>query len=252
MIITKTQAIVTKNADEFDREKIDLIKRTVAQDATDDELDLFIYQAKRTGLDPLSRQLHFVKRNRKKFVNNQWIEEGVATIQTGIDGYRTIAARTGEYAGNDDAIYDSETEKYPIKATVTVYRMIKGERVGFTASARWSEYCPVYNGKPSSMWEKMPYLMLAKCAEALALRKAFPQELSGVYTTEEMSQADSPTIPVTHPKIESQQETIEEKATEVDLDDKCQYCGTVGKYHKKGCPSAEQAKEEVVVASPAS
>lgn len=92
MIITKTQAIVTKNADEFDREKIDLIKRTVAQDATDDELDLFIYQAKRTGLDPLSRQLHFVKRNRKKFVNNQWIEEGVATIQTGIDGYRTIAA----------------------------------------------------------------------------------------------------------------------------------------------------------------
>jgi phage recombination protein Bet len=168
-------------------EQVDLIKRTIAVDATNDELQLFLYQAKRTGLDPLSRQIHFVKRQDK------------GTIQTAIDGYRLIADRTGKYAGNDDYVFDEGLPQYthmqtgrgnPATATATVYKMVGGIRTAFTATAAWGEYAPA-NDKQAFMWKKMPYLMIGKCAEALALRKAFPAELSGVYTNEEMMQADS-------------------------------------------------------------
>lgn len=166
--------IATKSP--YTEQQINLIKNTVAKDATPDELKLFLYTAARTGLDPLTNQIHFVKRG------------GQATVQTGIDGYRAIAAQKGDLAGIEDAVYDTETEKHPNKATVTVYRIVEGQRVPFTASARWAEYAPL--GSQAFMWNKMPYLMLAKCAEALALRKAFPNDLSGVYTDEEMHQAD--------------------------------------------------------------
>lgn len=179
-------------------EQVQLIKNTIAKDATDDELKLFLYTANRTGLDPLTRQIHFVKRMVSKNVGGQWVKEGQMTIQTGIDGYRAIATRTGELAGEDDVIFDSEDKDHPNKATVTVYRLVKGNRVGFTASARWEEYVQQYNdyktgeNKLGPMWKKMPYLMLAKCAASLAYRKAFPNDLSGVYTNEEMEQADQP------------------------------------------------------------
>lgn len=166
-------------------DQVDLIKRTIAVGATHDELQLFLNQAKRTGLDPLSRQIHFVKRKDK------------GTIQTAIDGYRLIADRTGKYAGNDDYLFDEGLPQYthmmsqrgnPTTATSTVYKMIDGVRTGFTATAGWAEYFP--GEAQGFMWKKMPYLMIGKCAEALALRKAFPAELSGVYTNEEMMQAD--------------------------------------------------------------
>lgn len=166
-------------------EQTELIKRTIAIGATHDELQLFLYQAKRTGLDPLSRQIHFVKRKDK------------GTIQTAIDGYRLIADRTGKYAGSDDYLFDEGIQQYlhmvakrgnPQTATVTVYKMCDGSRTAFTATAAWGEYFP--GEAQGFMWKKMPYLMIGKCAEALALRKAFPAELSGVYTNEEMQQAD--------------------------------------------------------------
>jgi phage recombination protein Bet len=159
----------------FTRDKIELIKRTIAVGATDDELQLFLYTAKKTGLDPLARQIYAIKR------------AGKMTIQTGIDGYRLIADRTRQLAGISDYVFDSEEGKFPNKATVTVYKIIDGLVREFTASARWSEY----SQGSSPMWQKMPYLMLGKCAEALALRKAFPADLSGVYTAEEMGQADA-------------------------------------------------------------
>jgi len=172
-------------------EQVELIKRTIAVNATHDELQLFLYQAKRTGLDPLSRQIHFVKRKDK------------GTIQTAIDGYRLIADRTGKYAGSDDYLFDEGIPQYlhmigkdgkaPVTATVTVYKMCDGSKVAFTATAGWSEYFP--GEAQGFMWKKMPYLMIGKCAEALALRKAFPAELSGIYTNEEMQQADA--VPAT-------------------------------------------------------
>ena len=177
-------SVVVQDFD-FSQNEIETIKQNMAKGATDNELKLFLYQCSRTGLDPLSKQIHFIKRG------------GRATIQAGIDGLRAIAERTGKYAGNDDYIFNDTKTMYelssngeiPTTATSTVYKIVDGVRVGFSATALWDAYCP--RGKESFMWNKMPYLMLGKCAEALALRKAFPNDLSGIYSTDEMQQADS-------------------------------------------------------------
>lgn len=179
-----SQLAVKEVQGELSREKIELIKQTVAKGATDLELDLFFHACKRTGLDPLMKQIYAIKR-----WNSQERRETMA-FQTGIDGYRLIADRTGCYAGSSDAEY-LEGPIGPILARVTVTKLVNGMPCQFTASARWDEYVQkTKEGQPTSMWQKMPYLMLAKCAESLALRKAFPAELSGLYTHEEMQQAD--------------------------------------------------------------
>lgn len=178
------------NALKFDQEKVELIKRTVAKNATDDQLALFLHQAQRTGLDPLARQIHCIMRW------NQREQRYDMSIQTAIDGYRLVADRTGKYAGSDDYLFNEGLTQYqhlqtaehaPVTSTVTVYKIVSGQRVSFTATAAWSAYFP--GDKQGFMWKKMPYLMLGKCAEALALRKAFPAELSGMYVREEMEQA---------------------------------------------------------------
>lgn len=187
----KEKAISVKNNDVqpmWTKDQQQLILDTVAKGATENEFKLFLYTCRRTGLDPLTRQIFFVKRNTKR-PDGSW--SGQMTVQTGIDGYRAIADRSKKLAGIDDAVYDTEKDECPGKATVTVYKMIDGERRAFTATARWNEYAPDMTSKQSFMWRKMPYLMLAKCAEALALRKAFPNDLSGLYTTEEMAQSDN-------------------------------------------------------------
>lgn len=169
----------------LDREKIELIKQTVAKGATDLELELFLHACKHTGLDPLMKQIYAIKR---------WSsaeEKNVLSFQTGIDGLRLIADRTGKYAGSSDAIFEEKDGK-PLVAHVTVLKVVGGEKCAFTASARWEEYVQKNRQmQPTSMWAKMPYLMLGKCAEALALRKAFPVELSGLYTHDEMVHLDS-------------------------------------------------------------
>lgn len=173
---------------------LDLIKTQVlgvdrkGQARSDEDLMLFLYTCKRTGLDPLVNQIYAVFRWDSRLGKEKM------TIQTGIDGMRLVAQRTGEYAGQDDAKYlpEDESTQYPVKATVTVYKLLGGARVPFTATARWAEYIQLdKQGKPMGLWSKMPYLMLSKCAEALALRKAFPNELSGIYAREEMGQADN-------------------------------------------------------------
>lgn len=174
-------------------ERLNLITRTVAKDHTIDELAIFLYQCRRTGLDPLSRQIYSIKR------------QGKATIQTGIDGYRLVAQRTKQYAGMDEILYDEGLTEYemlrdgrehPITCTVTVYRLVDGQRMGFSATAAWDEYKPPagQSGNGDAMWRKMPYTMLGKCSEALALRRGFPQELGGIYTNEEMEQAGPITV----------------------------------------------------------
>jgi phage recombination protein Bet len=167
-------------------EQIELIKRTVANGATDNELKLFLYQCERTGLDPLAKQIYSIKRS------------GKMVTQIGIDGARLVAQRTGRYAGQDGPYWCGEDGQWvdvwlsnqpPRAAKVNVYLM--GVLRGTPGVAHWDEYCPKVNGQVPDMWKRMPALMLAKCAEMLALRKAFPQELSGLYTAEEMSQADN-------------------------------------------------------------
>lgn len=148
------------------------------------ELATITHRVRVTGLDPLSNQICVVWRWDSK------INDYRMTIQTQIDGFRLIAARTREYAGSEEPTYTGDGEKQPGCATVTVYRMVQGVRCPFTAAARWAEYMP--GGEMAFMWKSKPYLMLGKCAEALALRKAFPAELSGLYTNDEMHQADMP------------------------------------------------------------
>ncbi len=165
-------------------EQIDLIKRTVANGATADELKLYLYDCARQGVHPLDKLIHFTKRG------------GKYTPITSIDFMRTRAADTGDYAGSDDASFHFELlangapdyVKPPRSATVTVWRLVQGQRCPFTATARWSEYKPAEN---DFMWQKMPHTMLAKCAEALALRKGFPRQLAGLYAKEELDQAGS-------------------------------------------------------------
>lgn len=171
------------------RNQVNLIKNTVAKGASDDELRLFIQVCKGANLNPFLRQVHLVPRWDSK------LGKEVRAIQVGIDGFRAVAESSGQYAGNDDPTFDGEKDitygkegkdklKVPEKATVTVYKLMEGTRMPFTATARWDEYYP--GAKMGFQWHIRPYLMLGKCAEALALRKAFPKLLSGMYASEEM------------------------------------------------------------------
>ena len=170
-------------------EKIELLKNTICKGSTNDEFQLFLMTCKRTGLDPFARQLHAVKR---------WdgsLKREVMTIQTGIDGYRLIAERTGCYAPGREPTYAYDKDGNLLSATAYVKKMTKdGTWHEIAATAYYAEYVQTTkDGNPTRFWKQMPHGQLSKCAEALALRKAFPQELSGIYTTEEMAQAQNET-----------------------------------------------------------
>lgn len=170
-------------------ERATLIHKNFCPDLNQMELIVFLNIAKTRGLDPLLNQIHAVKR------------AGKMVVQVGIDGLRALAARTKEYAGSDESIYEYDDKKKIQKATTTVYRMVQGQRCPFTASARWEEYYP--GSKMGFMWDKLPETMLAKCSEAKALRKAFAYDLSGLYAEEELEQAIREVKDETNKKLEA-------------------------------------------------
>jgi hypothetical protein len=143
----------------FPRDQVELIKTSICKGSTDDELKMFLHQCQRTGLDPFARQIYAVKR-----WDSQARREVMAT-QVSIDGFRLIAERSGKYAGQVGPFWCWGVARFKSYAQKTK------------------------DGSLTSMWSKMGDVMVAKCAEALALRKAFPQELSGLYTADEMAQA---------------------------------------------------------------
>lgn len=189
--MTTALAIATPTtivASSLNREQIDLLKRTVAKGTTDDEFAFFIQTANRLGLDPFSKQIHAVKR---------WSRDEqreVMAIQIGIDEFRAIADRTGEldgiegpfYCGPDIVWREAWLENTPpAAAKVIVYR--KGVSRPFTGVARYKSYVQTNReGKPNAMWQRGDDFMLGKCAEAVALRRGFPMQLSGVHAPEEL------------------------------------------------------------------
>lgn len=174
---------------EFTNEKLQLIKDTICKGSSNEEFQLFIHACQRTGLDPLMRQVHAVKR----WDSN--LKRESMTIQTGIDGYRLIADRSGNYAPGKEPTFSYDKDGHLFSSTAYVKkRTPDGTWHEVSASAFYSEYAAMTrDGKPNTMWATKGHIMLSKCAEALALRKAFPAELSGIYTKEEMEQASNHT-----------------------------------------------------------
>ncbi len=156
-------------------EQVELVRSTIARDATSAEMRLFLYDCQRQGVHPLDKLIHFTKRG------------GRYVPITSIDFMRRQAGSTGAYAGADDGVFTGEPGKAGFSCKVVVYRLVQGVRCDWSATARWEEYYP--GDAQGQMWRKMPHVMLAKVAEALALRKAFADVLHGLYTREEMDQA---------------------------------------------------------------
>ena len=183
---------------EFNNEQVRLLAETVAKGCDQNELAFFLNVCKLKRLDPFTGQVHCVKRW------DSTLGREKMSIQVGIDGFRVIAARSNELAGISEPTFDSEDGQCPIWAHVTVYRYGRdNEKIPYSAKARYSEYMQTKkDGSPNHMWATKPYIMLGKCAEALALRKAFPDELSGMYSDDEMGQADNETGGVTPASVD--------------------------------------------------
>ncbi len=170
--MNKDARIDDKILEYFGQDSINTIRKTVAQDLTISEINLFLHNCMLSKLDPLRRQIYAIKRN------------GSMSIQTSIDGFRLIAERTGKYSpGKDTEFYYDDSKKLN-GAKVYVKKMTPdGTWHDISATALLREY----NGG-RGLWLKMPHVMIEKCAESRALRRAFPDDLSGLYTKEEMDE----------------------------------------------------------------
>lgn len=175
----------------FTATQIDLIRNTAAKGCNDEEIAQLLIIAHRTGLDPLAKQIYMIKRYDGR------TKREVATPQASIDGYRLIADRTERYAPGREPAFAYDDEGNLWAATAYVKKLAGGTWHEVASTALYREYVQTTrDGNPTMTWLKMPHVMLSKCAEALALRRAFPAELSGLYTAEEMAQADSDSITV--------------------------------------------------------
>lgn len=215
--MNKSVALTTQNqahasVNHFTNQQLEILKNSICKGSTNEEFEIFIMACRKTQLDPFMRQIYAVKRKSKK-ADGSWGE--TMTIQTGIDGYRLIAERTERYAPGAEPTYTYDKDGKLTSATAYIKKQTKdGTWHIVSASAHLDEYMQTFTDKntgekkPTGMWVNMQRTMLAKCAEAQALRRAFPAEMSGVYTKEEMQQADIEDIT---PKMPIEQNFLEDK-----------------------------------------
>lgn len=183
-LITEDQAAAMRTA----------MKTSLYPGASDASVDLVLAYCKAAGLDPMKKPVHIVP---------MWDSKARETrdvVMPGIGLYRTDAARTGEYAGMSKPVFGptiterigSREVSYPEWCEVTAYRQLpSGHIAEFTAQEYWIENYAPKGGKdqdqtPNAMWSKRVRGQLAKCAEAQALRKAFPEAVGSQPTAEEM------------------------------------------------------------------
>ncbi len=180
---------------DYNREQIELIKDVYAKGATDAELRLFIEIARRKGLDIFSNQIYLVERYDSALGKN------IKRPQTSIDGFRLIADRTGEYAPGRKAEFTHDEDGAVITATAFVQKRVQGDWFEVSSEVWFDEYKQTKkDGSMFPIWRKMPHVMLSKCAEAVTLRKAFPADLSGLYTSDEMGSAEPEPAPQAEPR----------------------------------------------------
>jgi len=177
----------------FSDDERQMIRDSFMPGASEGEAKAMIAIAEHMRLDPFKRQIHFVKRWNPELQREVW------AFQTAIDGFRSMAEDTGEFRGSDEPEFSFEERVDPatgapsgkkeLVARVRVHR--KDFDVPFVGVARYSEFVQTKkDGTPNRMWATAPHNMLAKCAEAQAFRKAFPQSLAGVYTDDELAERD--------------------------------------------------------------
>ena len=189
-----TDLAIRDNQTGFDQKQLAALKQMGVQGASNADLAIFFHQARRTGLDPFLRQIYMI--GRRVYENEQWAIK--QTIQTGIDGFRLVASRRDggyslspvEYMRDDGQWVGAWLKPWgnPLAARVT---LTKGNGAQFTSTLAFEEYAQTKkNGDLNSQWSKMPAHMLEKCVEADVIRKAYPQDLSGLYSEDEMGEPE--------------------------------------------------------------
>lgn len=183
-LITEEQAVAIRTA----------LKTSLYPGASDASVDLVLAYCKAAGLDPMKKPVHIVPMYDSK------AREMRDVVMPGIGLYRTDAARTGEFAGMSKPVFGpmvtervgSRDVTFPEWCEVTVYRQLRGGHIAeYTAVEYWIENYAIKGGRdqdqsPNAMWSKRPRGQIAKCAEAQALRKAFPEAVGSQPTAEEM------------------------------------------------------------------
>jgi len=182
--VTEALELKPRQQIEVTSDQTAIARNTVAKGLTDDEFAVYLYNCQRQGIHPLDGLLIPIVRNDSESGGKK------LTFVTTVDLLRSRAAETDEYAGSEDPVFEHDAEGKPIVATVTVWKFVQGQKCSFTATARYAEYIPAE--KQAFMWKSKPHVMLGKCAEGLALRKAFPKQLAGLYLAEELQKEPTP------------------------------------------------------------
>jgi phage recombination protein Bet len=221
----------------FTPDQIQLLQTTICRGSTSDEFQLFIHACKKTGLDPFMRQIYAVKRW------DSGLKREAMAIQVGIDGFRAIADKSGHYAPGKETVYSYDKDGQILSATAYVKKQTRdGTWHEIGATAFYSEYVAKNkDGNATNMWASKSHIMLGKCAEALALRKSFPYELSGIYAPEELGDSDASI----KNKIVDVQPVIDEERIESFIKDTGLIKEDVEKYITYICKERTMSREEV-------